>query len=502
MDMHDLKDRIEVIIKKDENQEIEDEISLRDIILALIRGKKTIAVTVIITLLVALFFTSFTNPDRTVRYKAETLISLNFDGIEKGLDPNGNRFDVGKVKSPEVLDKVVIALNLSKKEINAEDLRNNIEITPIVPGSIVKKIQDLIEMVPKTAQDSSYIAQLQDYQYFPTQFKIIFNAQKSMDLDAEESEQILQGIIDAYSNYFYDTYSDRQVLADAIQRIDYNDYDYPEVPLIMRNQINLMQSYLAAKTAKGGDFRSTVTGLSFSDIYASLALLEDIDINNLNSIISSYRITKDKDQLLRSFEYRIKSNQKNMAMKLDESRQATDVRNSYQKDKTFVMMGTATGLSDGTMELEKTSPLYDALAQRSLDSGVSATDTQHNIEFIIKEMDLYKTDVDIAPEIKVQKTEQVIQMIASTDKKLRNWIELTNKTVDDYLKSIYFHRAVMQITPVEVSHPVIIKLLLNMSIALILGLMAGVLIALFKDYWKRSNEENTEDMASGDQVEC
>ncbi|MDD4627393.1 MAG: Wzz/FepE/Etk N-terminal domain-containing protein [Syntrophomonas sp.] len=504
MDNIQLKDKLEITLKNEAPAIEEAEIDLRDIISSLIKGKKLILKVVVVTLLAALLFTMVSNPNWKVKSKAEVIVSFNFDGVEKGLDPDGKRFDLGKIKAPVVLDPVIEDLQLDKKKITVDDLRDNLEITPIVPAAIIEKIQHMIEAVPEKnadAKESTAIQTLEDYQYYPTRFIITLNIPKSMDADSELGEQILQEIFNSYTKYFYDTYSDRTVLADAITKINYAEYDYPEIPLIIRNQLDIMRSYLAGKSREpqGGNFRSPTTGLSFNDIRESLLLIDNIDLNNLSSTISAYRITKDKDQLIRAFEYRIKSYELRMAKNIDESRQTAEVRDRYQKEKSIMFMG-GVGSPQGTLESEKTSPVYDELARRSLEAGVTATDTQHDIEYIKREIVLFQTDVDIPPEVKKQKEEQVVVMIAQLDAKLKTWIGLTNKTLDDYFEKVYFDRAIMQTTPVQSSHPGMSKLGLNLAIALVLGLMIGVFVALFKDYWENSGKA-TDSAAEPEQVQ-
>ena len=211
MDINNLKDKIEVILKNEE-QPLDEEISLRAIIEALLKGKKLIAVTVIICLLAAYLVTGFLSPYRDTRAIAEAIITFNFEGIEKGLDPHGRRFDLGIIKAPVVLDKVIESLELDKDDITVDLLRNNLEIVPIVPGDVVEKIRRRIEAYDPENAD---IATLEDYTYYPNRFIVKFAIPKGTNIDNDRGRKILDGIIDAYIQYFYDTYSDRTVLANA-----------------------------------------------------------------------------------------------------------------------------------------------------------------------------------------------------------------------------------------------------------------------------------------------
>ncbi|NLX90365.1 MAG: hypothetical protein GXZ07_02035 [Firmicutes bacterium] len=484
MDINNLKDKIEVILKNEE-QPLDEEISLRAIIEALLKGKKLIAVTVIICLLAAYLVTGFLSPYRDTRAIAETIITFNFEGIEKGLDPHGRRFDLGIIKAPVVLDKVIESLELDKDDITVDLLRNNLEIVPIVPGDVVEKIRRRIEAYDPAKAD---IAVLEDYTYYPNRFTIMFKIPKDKNIDNERGRKILDGVIDAYIQYFYDTYSDRAVLANALGIIDYDDYDYPEVPIVMRSQINIMQSFLSAKHRQAPEFRSKITGLAFNDIVEAISLIDTMDLNRLNSIISSYRISKDIDKLIRSLEYRIKSYELSQAKKEEEAAKAGEVMDKFEKERSIVFMG-GVGTPEGVIETEKTSELYDELAQRSLDSGISAAHIRQDIEYLHREIEIFTSDDDISLEVKRQAEAEVIAMIEDIDAKLKTWIDLSNRTLEDYFENIYFQRAIMRLAPVQVSKAPLDKLMLNMAIALVLGLMLGALAALFREYWHSSSEK-------------
>lgn len=222
MDKLSGNEKIEVILRNGGEASIpEEEISLRQIIQALINGRKLIIVVVILSIMLTLIGNYITTPYSGI---AKIMISLNFDGIEKGLDPYGQAFDLGKIKAPVVTSKAIKALELDKLGITADDLRRNLVITPVVPGEVVQKIVNLKE-------------------------------------------------------YFFEAYGDRPVLANAIGKLDYSEYDYPDVSTIMHNQIEIINNYLDTKNREASDFRSQKTGLAFADIMESVNLIDVVDIN-------------------------------------------------------------------------------------------------------------------------------------------------------------------------------------------------------------------------------
>lgn len=505
----DYDSRVEVVLKQDqdkkEQQEDSDsgsEISLRELIEVIIKRKKIIIALAAIFIGLTLLYSFITNPNRDYEGVASVILQFNFDGIEKGLDPEGQRFDVGKIHSPALLGRVIENLELEEKGITSSDLRNYFEISPIVPGNIIEMTRRRIEEI---SLEDAAIYSGEDFAYYPNKFNVSMYLPDDADITRGQGERILRETVEVYTQYFYDTYTDRATLNTAFDLINYEDYDYPEATYIMRKQINIVQNYLQGKKEEHPDFRSRSTGLSFGDIYEGTSVLMDLDITNLNSVIRAYRVSRNTDALIANWQSRIRNYELEMAKLESESRRTRETLDDYEKDKNLIMMGGLEMMPEG-IEVEAESPLYDSLVERTLDTGVEAVNLQHEIDYLQEEIDFFlgtESDNDedgdeddngieqISPEEREEAEEQVIKLIEDTSRKLHNWMILTNQTVDDYIENVYYDRAVMPVTPVQSSGLPVDSMRLNLAIGLVLGLMIGVFWAFFKEYWEKSGKAQT-----------
>ena len=481
MDKFTSGDKIEVILKNEEQPADYEEISLREIIQALINGRKIIAIMLVAAILLSTAGVFFTTSSIG---KAQIMISLNFNGIEKGLDPYGQKFDIGMIKSPLVTSRVVEALSLEKNKITADAIRKNISIQPVVPGGIVNKLKTLKESVEKGREN---VKVLEEFVYYPNEYIISFSLEKDLKISKAKGREILNELIDSYSQYFFETYGDKAVLANAIGTLDYEQYDYPEVTIIMRNQIDIMQSYLSRKVKEAKDFRSNKTGLTFNDIMETVSVVSSVDINRLDAIVGSYKLTKNRDNLIKSFEYAIKRLELNKAKKEDESRANRDAINKFEKDKNIVLLPGSSDSRLGTLETSAPNPLYDELVNKSLSAGVSATNSIHDIEYYKKEIENFKSADGFSPQQKTEAEKEVIAMIDRVKEKLDRLITLSNDTATDYYETQYSNKAILRLSPVEVSG-VKSNLMRTVGVAAALGLFLGVAIALFMEYWKNSGD--------------
>ncbi|MBR3026324.1 MAG: lipopolysaccharide biosynthesis protein, partial [Oscillospiraceae bacterium] len=67
----------------------------------------------------------------------KSLVGFTYDGIEKGLDPSGRKFDINSLKSPEVIEMALSETNTDLKKL--EDVRNGISFEKIIPASAYDK---------------------------------------------------------------------------------------------------------------------------------------------------------------------------------------------------------------------------------------------------------------------------------------------------------------------------------------------------------------------------
>ncbi len=504
--------RVEVVLKQDKDNNKQDEpssgseISLRELIEVLLRRKTIIIALTIIAVGLTLAYSVFSNPYRNYDGVAKVVLQFNYDGIEKGLDPTGKRFDINKIKSPDVLSRVVENLDLQKDDFTSSDLRDLFEIKPVVPGNIVDLTLRKIEAL--TVEDVA-IFRGEDYVYYPNKFVISFYIPKDKNITKNQGEHILRETLEAYMEFFYDTYSDRAVLNTAFEIIDYDEYDYPEAVYIMRKQIGLIQNYLSGKMQAQPDFRSGATGLTFGDILEGISVIMDLDLNYLNSIIRTYTVTKDAERLIAIWQNRARNYELDISKLQSEMHHTRDTLEKYEKEKILFMMGSKDYDSE-PLEIERHSKIYDDLLMRILNSGVKANTLLHDTEYLKQEIELFSrakssvnnrdddddddeeaVEVTITPAQREEAEKEVIQLIEGTSNKMLHWLELTNQTVDDYIENKYFDRAIMPLTPVQSSGIPIRRLRLNLAVGLVLGLMLGIFWAFLKEYWTKSGVART-----------
>lgn len=440
-----------------------EEISLRELIETLLRGKRLIAGFLAIAIILSIGVSYFM---RQNSQKAKIIISLNFNGIEDGLNPDGTKFDIQKIKSPTIVMPVIEMLELEATDITTDVIRRSIEIEPIIPTHIVTHIQKQREKG-------------EDFTYFPNEFVISMKTNKSKGLDTSTTKLVLDAVIDSFANNFASLYSEEAVLANAIGVIDYDTYDYPEISRVVNNQISIMKSYLGARIIEAPDFRSSKTGMTFLDISKSIDIIESVELNRMDSLIGAFNLTKNMEKLIINYEYKIKKDQLEMDKKQSELSVSKDMMESYKRETSTLLIP---GMSTEGLSMDNSEKYYDKLVERATNAGVESSNKTHDIAYYLGEIEKLKND-NVDNSLKKRAEEDVLALAVTIKGKLLDWIEIINNTAAEYYE-VKFSKAIMKISPVEIYNDVNMKL--NVAISAVLGLMLGVFVVFFREYWRTS----------------
>jgi hypothetical protein len=353
-------------------------------------------------------------------------------------------------------------------------------ITPIIPGNVTENIKRLEEDI------KGNIEPLQQYIYYPNKYIIDFTVARELKISQKFAQQIVDEVVKQYQQYFYKTYSDMSVLANAIQPVDYEEYDYPEISTVIHNQLDIFTNYLQTKLKEGdgSNFRSVGTGLSFSDIMESVSIIKQVDLGRLDSVIGAYNLTKNKEKLIKLYEYRIKQQELSMKQKTDEAALLTDIIQKYQKDQKLVlasMMATGTE-GTGLMNLEDTDEYYNTLTQQYVEAGIAAKNSQIMMLHYQQEIDKLLNDtVDAAS--KASAEADVNAYMPVIKERIEYWIDVTNKTVAEYYETNLFNQAITRNSPSEfISNMSESKMLLVIAAAV--ALLLGACIVFIRYYLK------------------
>ena len=426
---------LNITIKNQEDKVNEVVVSISTVLKKL---RKYLLIWVVVAVLFVVFaFGYATVTTHVSKPSLEALISFSFDGIEKGIDPNGDDFDVTTVKSPAVIEAALTDLGMDLT--NLESIRAGIKFKGIIPRDAVNRIT-LYDKVLDTNGNVNAVENILDTTYFATQYHVYFDY-NSTSLSDEDAVEVFNAILNQYQTYFYERYGYNESLGNAVTSIDYEDYDYSEAVDVFKNSLETLENYIKdISNDENKRFRSSATGYTFGDLDEAVKTVESIDLDKISSYVIVNNLTKNKDDALAYYEYRIKSLNRSKAQYEEQLEAYSASIESYQKDQIFIF---GNGSDNTDTQSSVASPQYDKMVQSKNDIASLLARTKQQIEYYKDRQESLKNN----PVGSSTKNEKVEESLASLNKKIEVLVDLVNRTSDDYYRNVTFKNAYSVLVP-------------------------------------------------------
>lgn len=434
-------------------------ISIWDIFKYLYKWKIFIAFAAIIAVLCAYVYVN-----RGQTYNANAVIQLNDSCILRGEAPDGTKYDYNEIVSPVVMTNVIEDLGLNK---TVDSLRTRITVSPIIPNS-EKEIQESKEKLGEK------------HDYFPNTFSIGYLGRGGESPSAVRD--ILESVVDNYIEFYTDKYSKAAAINDLPYNEEMGDFDYINMVEMMDVNISDISTTLDNYYEKDSKFRSTTTGMNFSDIAKQYKYLSEFNISALYSDIFRGQISKDTDLLIETYTQKKENyllEKERFVAAADTAKSRMDSFSAANKNVPNAYNKTTTK-NDDDLEIiqevhEEINPnntvtTYDTLINDYVDNLASANDKQLQADECDKIISIFKsplpTDVDVSA-IRAD----VEDMINTTRDKMLQLAQITNDTIKDY--NAYASTAhVSPLTGVNYYAS------LSFSLYALIALMAGVFLSV------------------------
>lgn len=367
------------------------------------------------------------------------LVSFSYSGIEKGLAPDGRKFDVNTLKDPSVIKDTLTELDIDQSKLEA--IRKGISFKGVIPKDAADRITLYDKILDGNTSGGLQAAEkILDTTYFPTQYFVYFNYNET-NLSDKQAVDVLNGMLKQYETYFYKTYGYNEAIGNSVAAIDYQDYDYSEALDVFSDNISTLKRYV--KQLSNDDkarFRSAETGYTFDDLYDALDTVQSVDLDRISSYVSVYNLTKDKDQALAYYEYRIKAMNREQAAYEEELASYEASIASYEKDQ-IIIFGNGTNDTNTTSSIA--SEQYDKMIQAKNNIAASLARTKQRVEYYKERQEALQNN----PVGSNEYTETVEANLASVKEKVSKLVDLVKTTSDEYYKSVTFGNAYTILVP-------------------------------------------------------
>jgi len=367
--------------------------------------------------------------------EAAASIAFYHKGIDQGLDPNGNKFDIYEIKDPSLIGEALGSLNL-ESEMDPENIGKAVSIRPVLPKEILKSMKKMDENID--AKTESIITD----GYHPNEYCICL--EKIDGVSKARQEEILDALLDVYMENYYDKYFVVQSDLFSLTEERLMGYDYPEMVESLDHEISILANYIHSFKEQDAFFRGVEKDISFGDMEQKILLLKNVDLRKLDSYIGAYKFTKQKDKRIELLKYRIKVEENNSIKNNDEKEVIQSIIEKFKKDTAILFMGADTS----PIELENKSNYYNTLVSQYTRAGVFSSNAQRNIEKIKEEIaDLESTIIpyDVYLDLKIEIDNMVLDLL----RKINRQKEETYALINDYYDKEFRGKMVERVGEME-----------------------------------------------------
>ena len=354
------------------------------------------------------------------------LVSFTYNGIEKGKNPDGTDFDAEFLKNPKVIEAALKACGMDLTL--SETVRQGISVDGQVPQDAYDRLT-VYKSLYENAESGQLSAaeKMLDVTWNPTQFGVKFDY-KEVGFKRNDAVNLLNAMLEAYRDFFFEQYGYNEALGQSLATINYKDYDYPEAVDVISTALTQLKRYVNSlandDTAR---FRSTDTGYTFADLRESINTIQNIDLSKLDSYISFYNVTKDKERTKMYYEFRIEALEREQTSLESQLKSVEESIKTYEKDEIYVFGGT----SDVNLQSTTSSEQYDRMVRQKISLTDDLGVNQERLDYYEERLSKLRKAV-LAGDEQVKSVEKDLERI---EKKAKEMVQIVNDTADDYYRN-------------------------------------------------------------------
>ncbi|WP_044974521.1 hypothetical protein [Ruminococcus sp. HUN007] len=397
--------------------------------------KRLLVLWIIVSVVLSLVVVSATAVVKQDAYqKLTAVISFTYDGVEKGLDPNGNKFYVNSIKGDEIIDEVMKNMNIpaDQKDI----IRRNITFEGVIPENAISRITSSNNLFDGK-QSVSSTQSVSETTYYPTQYKVHFDY-AATGLGNSQAADFINNMLKCYSQHFFNAYGYNKSLSKSLNAFNYIDYDYAEAIDVFDSSLTKLSTYITQVSSNDTTrFRSSETGYTFADLTEAIETIRERNLDTIDSYVSINSVTKDKETLLTYYMFRIESLQRHLTVCNETLASVNESINNYKKN-TIMYFSQGDTQNQNDMTATITSQEYDDLFEKrqSIQNDLSSTAQQINL--YNKRIERLNASTQANSSAQKAKVEEEISKLNTMIDDITNDVV---KTTDDYYRTVVFPKA-------------------------------------------------------------
>ncbi len=371
------------------------------------------------------------------QYTATAIIKYTNDGIVEGYTPDGTKLDVNEIYSTEV---IVRAMNILGLKTTPEIIRSHCAVTPV--------ISEEQQMTNEALADKG-----EEVTYFPDTYKI------ELMVDGEHgagyARDVLDAIIESYFSIYTEKYVEHRLSDNPSVDLLEKGYDYYQCICMLDEDTQNMIDFLSVKKESYPQFRSSVTGYTFNDLYEIYDSMQDYDVPRLYAQVLDGPQVKNAEYLRKALSDEIKNSKNEEAVKIERKDYLRNIIDNFSDKNEDILDYHFKGQIDATSDTKETEYILKDVYEDYYSNSKETTYDEMIIEYVsldksIKEEAIKRDDkqffLSVFEDIETSSGDEAShealeKEINDYQTQLANFYKLVNDTSEElnrYLAADYF----------------------------------------------------------------
>ena len=222
-------------------------------------------------------------------------LQFTFDGAADGLAPNRQAFRIEEMERDDVLEAAISSAGL-EGSITPDQIRGCFMARGTYPEDMLDQVMSYDSLMNFTANRTLTMTE-----FHPTMFDLKLVNGFDPALSEAQMNDLMDGIISAYREYFSSRYAYSTVTGTDIYDLD--AYDYPQQLEILSESMRQSVRYAEELFEQNPTFLWKDTG--FNDIAVRMSSLLNNDVDRLSAQIAMNALTRNTDRLRIQYQYEI-----------------------------------------------------------------------------------------------------------------------------------------------------------------------------------------------------
>ena len=282
------------------------------------------------------------------------VVTLNYTGAEKGLNPDGSRFIMSEITNDNILNAAKKGLKIEKQSNN--EIRQRLFITSKFSQNAMNAVIDDIE----SGMRGSFV---------PTTFHVYYTQKNK--LGKNETYEFLDSLAKTYKAYFYENHAENNsVLRFSRDDESFSNYDYIEINDLLYEKAEQMLKLMKKHQEENRSFRSK-DNVNYGTLCDELENFRDVELEKFKAYIVQNNITKNRLESANKLIFLIDKNTIDFNKKKNASDIAKTALAKYDPQIAAVAFVPSVD-NTNSYYMSRTKTGIDDLAKNSYASGMEA----------------------------------------------------------------------------------------------------------------------------------